>query len=302
MTWRRRKEKKQSGNSNGMLPFAFGDRRRLCCLTKRIAYLIHFQGFGRKLMSAKASKAVSKESTNDPAGFLRRSLIWPNGWKEKNRSAKILCVSMISCRRALREAELNAERRQKKEEEDKALRRRIDEENQSLQLLQQQLQRLCQEAHVQGADELPQAIRCSYDKRDIETKLQECESDLQLQGGMADLQMLCRVVEEAEKEHRDYGLEIKDLEQQLEVKKAALDDLNKQIWAAEEAGRMLRARSGAGESAAELESEYACLRDHLEEYGSLVLASHALNEAIRRYHTGSSTGLLAGGTRAFSAC
>ncbi len=193
----------------------------------------------------------------------------------------------------LREAESNMNQRQEKEKECNELRGKIDKENQSRQILQQQLQRLCQEAGVEDANQLPEAVRCSDEKRDIETKLQECESDLQLQGRMADLQSLCQLVEESQREQRDYGLESKALEQQIEEKKAALDGVTKQIGAAEEADRALRARSGAGESAAELESEYARLRYQLEEYGSVVLASHVLNEAICRYRTGSSTGLIA---------
>ena len=48
------------------------------------------------------------------------------------------------------------------------------------------------------------------------------------------------------------------------MKRAALDEVNKQIGAAQEAGRALQARAGAGESAAELESEYALLRRMLK--------------------------------------
>ena len=192
----------------------------------------------------------------------------------------------------LREAELNEDRRLRKLDEREQLRRRIEEQGQSIQGLEQQLQRLCQEAQVENPDELPRAIGCSEERRDNEEKLQECESDLQLQGGMADLQMLVRVVDQAVQEHRDYALEKKALEQEIAVKRAALDEVNKQIGAAQEAGRALQARAGAGESAAELESEYALLRRHVEEYGSLVLTSCALREAIQRYRKGSSTGLL----------
>jgi uncharacterized protein YhaN len=200
----------------------------------------------------------------------------------------------------LREAESNEDRRCQKAEECGKLLGKIDEKKQSIRVLEQQLRRLCQEAAVEDADKLPEGIRCSDEIRDVETKLQECESDLQLQGGMADLENLCRLVEEAVREQRDYALEKRTLEQQFEEKQAGLDDVNKRIGATEEAGRALRARSGAGESAAELESEYARLRDHLEEYSSLVLASHALNEAIRRYREGTSTGLLAEASSIFA--
>ncbi len=198
------------------------------------------------------------------------------------------------------EAESNEKRRREEEAEGKDLQRKIDEKNQSIQVLQQQLQRLCQEAHVNDANEIPQTIRYSDDKRDLETKLEQCESDVQLQGGIADLEMLCQLAEDAEKENRDCGMEKSAIAQEIEDQRAALERLNNQIGAARDANRWLRERSGAGESLAELESEYARLRRHAEEYGALVLASYALNEAIRRYRAGSSTGLLTEASRLFS--
>jgi uncharacterized protein YhaN len=192
----------------------------------------------------------------------------------------------------LREAESNDRRRQEKDGELEQFRTKIADRCATILLLEQQLSRLCQEANVNGAEELPEAIRRSDERREFENKLQECENDVQIQGGMADLETLNRLVEEAQAQHRDFGLEKPRFEQQIEEKRAALEEVNKQIGAAEQAVQTLRARSGAGESAAELESEYARLRRLAEEYVSLVLASQALNEAIRRYREGSSTGLL----------
>ena len=111
--------------------------------------------------------------------------------------------------------------------------------------------------------------------------------------------MLCQMVEDAETEQRDCGMEKSAIGQEIEDRRAELEGLNNQIGAARDADKRLRERSGASESMAELESEYACLRRHTEEFGALVLASYALDEAIRRYRAGSSTGLLTEASRLF---
>ena len=198
-----------------------------------------------------------------------------------------------------REAASNEDRRRKGAAGGKELQTKIDEKYQSVQLLQQQLQRLCQEANVDNTNDLPEAIRRSDEKRDLETKLEQCEGDVQLQGGIADLELLCQMVEDAEREHRDCGMEKSAIGQEIEERRTELEGLNNQIGAARDADKRLRERSGAGESLAELESEYACLRRHTEEFGALVLASDALDEAIRRYRAGSSTGLLTEASRLF---
>ena len=200
----------------------------------------------------------------------------------------------------LQEAESNEKRRREEEAEGKDLQRKIDEKNQSIQVLQQQLKRLCQEAHVNDANEIPETIRCSDEKRDLETKLEQCEGDVQLQGGIADLEMLYQLAEDAEKENRDCGMEKSAIAQEIEDQRAALESLNNQIGAARDANRWLRERSGAGESQADLESEYARLTAPCRRIRALVIASHALNEAIRRYRAGNSTGLLAEASHLFS--
>jgi uncharacterized protein YhaN len=128
--------------------------------------------------------------------------------------------------------------------------------------------------------------------REVEAKLTECEADLQVQGGMADYESLLQVIRKGEETGRDYERERDALLTELETGQASLESLNEGIGAAEEALKTLRARSGAGTSAAELESEYGYLRRLAEEYVALSLASRVLIEAVRRYREGNSSGLL----------
>ena len=160
--------------------------------------------FWKKINDIKGLNARMEGMETRSGGFPRLSLLLPNNWMGENRTQKKLCASTKQLQDRLREAELNEDRRLRKLDEREQLRRRIEEQGQSIQGLEQQLQRLCQEAQVENPDELPRAIGCSEERRDNEEKLQECESDLQLQGGMADLQMLVRVVDQAVQEHRDY--------------------------------------------------------------------------------------------------
>jgi hypothetical protein len=120
---------------------------------------------------------------------------------------------------------------------------------------------MCQEACVTDPRGLPEAIRRSEDRLDFDAKLQQCESNLQLQGGMADLEALCRLVFEAATQHLDYDKERGPLEQQLSEYKLHLKEVNKQIGAVEEALRGLRARPRVGELVPQEESEFARLRD-----------------------------------------
>jgi uncharacterized protein YhaN len=193
----------------------------------------------------------------------------------------------------LNDADLNEKQRREKERAGVDLQGKIRDEEETIQLLQQQLHRLCQEAAVDDPAELPEAMRCSDELREVTSKFEQCETDLQLQGGVAALEGLCKLVFEAEAQHRDFDQERSPLEQQLKEKRVQLEEVTKQIGAVEETLKGLRARSGMGEVVAEEESEYAQLRGGVENFATLVLASCVLTEAISRYREGNSSGLLA---------
>lgn len=171
------------------------------------------------------------------------------------------------------------------------LREGIREKQEDVEVLRQRLLRLCQEACVAGPDQLPEAIRGSDELRDVDDKLAECESDLRVQGGVPDAELLKQQLEGGEGT-RDYQQEKRALEEEIKIGQENLDKLNEQIGAAEQALEGLRGRSGAGNSVIELESEYGRLRRLVEEYVALSLASRVLSEAVRRYREGNSSGLL----------
>lgn len=192
----------------------------------------------------------------------------------------------------LQGAEKAEESRREKGQGCEQLRETMSGKEDGLKVLRQRLQRLCQEAGVDESDGLPEAIRRSDEWRDVEAKLTECESDMHIQGGMADPETLGRLVKESEEKGRDCEQEKRALDEQLKEDGKSLEQVNRQIGGAEEALKVLRARSGTGISAAELESEYARLRHLSEEYVALTLASRVLTEAVGRYRKGNSSGLL----------
>ena len=159
--------------------------------------------------------------------------------------------------------------------------RGLREAEKEIALATERLESLCRQAGCQTPAELEAREKRSTEFQEMKKRIQALETDIVERGGGATLQQILQEVEKADADA---------LAAQIEELGRTLDELKRQQTGLDERVGSLRSELGridgssaAAEAAEEAQGVLASIRDHVDDYVKLRLASLVLRQAIENY-------------------
>ncbi len=159
--------------------------------------------------------------------------------------------------------------------------RGLREAEKEIALATEKINGLCRQAGCETPDELEAREKLSSEFQELKQRIQDLETDIVERGGGATLQQILQEVETVDADV---------LNAQIEELRETLDELKRQQTELDEKVGSLRSELGridgsaaAAEAAEEAQGVLASIRDHVEDYVKLRLASLVLKQAIENY-------------------
>jgi len=159
--------------------------------------------------------------------------------------------------------------------------RGLREAEKEIALATEKLESLCRQAGCQTPDELEGREKLSNEFQELKQRIQALETEIVERGGGATLRQILQEVE---------TIDADALTAQIEELKKTLDELRRQQSELDEKVGSLRSELGridgsaaAAEAAEEAQGVLASIREHVEDYVKLRLASLVLKQAIENY-------------------
>ena len=148
-------------------------------------------------------------------------------------------------------------------------------------LARELLDTLCRQAECANPDELESREKLSADYQELRRRIQSLEADIVERGGGEALQ---QVLQEVEKVDIDaLPAQIEDMEAHLRELRERQAELNEKVGSLRSHLERIDGSSAAAEAAEESQRVLATIRDSVDEYVKLRLASLVLRQAIENY-------------------
>lgn len=148
-------------------------------------------------------------------------------------------------------------------------------------LAKEKLNGLCRQAGCQNPDELEAREKLSADYQDLKKRIQILETDIVERGGGASLQQILLEVEKVDVDA--LTAQIEDIENRLTEMKNHQSELDEKVGSLRSELGRIDGSAAAAEAAAEAQGVLAAIRDHVDDYVKLRLASLVLKRAIENY-------------------
>ncbi|HQL91293.1 MAG TPA: AAA family ATPase [Syntrophales bacterium] len=140
---------------------------------------------------------------------------------------------------------------------------------------------LCRQAGCQTPDELESRERRSAEYQELKQRIQALETDIVERGGGAPLQQILQEVEKVDVDA--LTAQIEELEKELSTLKERQSELDERVGGLRSELGRIDGSSAAAVAAEEAQGVLASIRDHVDDYVKLRLASLVLRQAIENY-------------------
>jgi len=159
--------------------------------------------------------------------------------------------------------------------------RGLREAEKEIALATEKLKSLCRQAGCDTPDELEAREKRSTDYQELKQRIQVLETDIVERGGGATLQQILHDVEEVDVDA--LTAQMKELERELSTLRERQSELDERVGSLRSELGRIDGSSAAAEAAEEAQGVLASIRDHVDDYVKLRLASLVLRQAIENY-------------------
>jgi len=143
------------------------------------------------------------------------------------------------------------------------------------------LDSLCRQAGCANSDELEAREKLSADSQDLKRRIQSLEADIVERGGGAALKQILPEVEKVDVDA--LSARIEDIENRLTESKEHQAELNEKVGSLRSELGRIDGSSAAADAAEEAQGVLASIRDNVDDYVKLRLASLVLRKSIENY-------------------
>ncbi len=159
--------------------------------------------------------------------------------------------------------------------------RGLREAEKEIALATEKLNSLCRQAGCQTPDELETWEKHSAEYQELKKRIQTLETDIVERGGGATLQQILQEVEKVDADA--LTAQIEELERSLTELRQHQTELDEKVGSLRSELSRIDGSSAAAEAAAEAQGVLASIRDHVDDYIKLRLASLVLRQAVENY-------------------
>jgi len=159
--------------------------------------------------------------------------------------------------------------------------RGLREAEKEIALATEKLNGLCRQAGCETHDELEAREKLSNEFQELKKRIQALETDIVERGGGATLQQILQEVERIDTDA--LAAQIEELNRTLDELKRQQTELDERVGGLRSELGRIDGSSAAAEAAEEAQGVLASIREHVEDYVKLRLASLVLKQAIENY-------------------
>lgn len=161
--------------------------------------------------------------------------------------------------------------------------RGLREAEKEIALATDKLKSLCRQAGCEAPDELEVREKRSNEFQEMKKKIQALETDIVERGGGATLQQILQEVETADADA--LTAQIEELDRTLDELRRQQTELDEKVGSLRSELSRIDGSAAAAGAAEEAQGVLASIRDHVDDYVKLRLASLVLKQALENYRT-----------------